>query len=380
MSRLAGKRSSGIISRPVLAVLACLYLAQSAPAACPSADLNGDCFIDLRDFALLAAEWPTSDFTDITLMVADWLAPDPCVADDMVFIPGGTFEMGDSFAEGDAYELPVHTVTVDSFYMGKYEVTNEEYCDYLNSALSEGLITVTDGVVYQAGSGTSCPYCDTSTRSPYSQIACSSSIFSVRSKGGRIMSDDPMVMVNWYGAAAYCNWRNRQEGYEECYDLSTWACHFSMKGYRLPTEAEWEYAGRGALAGNRFALGDTISHSQVNYYSWSSYPYDISPTRGYHPTWDDGYPYTSPVGSFVPNGYGLYDMAGNVWEWCNDWCGVYSATAQTDPTGPTTGEYRVLRGGGWGSLAYYCRVAYRDADGSPGPRPYYVGFRVVLSD
>jgi len=304
---------------------------------------------------------------------------------DMAFILGGTFEMGDSFAEGGSDELPVHTVTVDSFYMGKCEITNQQYCQYLNSALAQGLIKVTSGRVYKAGSGTSYPYCDTHSTFSYSQIDYSAGVFSVRSKAARSMANDPMVMVSWYGAVAYCNWRSQQESKEQCYDLSTWMCDFGKHDYRLPTEAEWEYAARGGLSGRRFPWGDTISHTQANYYSDSYYSYDISPTRGYHPLWNDGiYPYTSPAGFFDgtmkykvdynwpgsatsyqtisgANNYGLYDMAGNVWEWCNDrWqADYYNTSPYYNPPGPASGSYRVIRGGRWDSLAIGWRVAYR---------------------
>jgi len=357
-----------------------------AVAACPSADLTGDCFVDFNDFALIAIDWPATDFNDVAVMANQWLTSGPYVPNDMAYIAGGTFQMGNNLGGGWPDELPVHTVTVGSFCMGKYMVTNRQYCDYLNSAMSEGLITVTSGAVYKAGSETSYPYCDTSTSSSYSQIDYSGGVFRVRTKSGRDMSNDPMVEVRWYGGVAHCNWRSEQEGKEQCYNPSTWDCDFSKKGYRLATEAEWEYAARGGLAGTRFPSGDTISHSQANYYSyWSGgHPfdsYDVSLTQGYHPTWNDGvYPYTSPAGSFAANSYGLYDMAGNVWQWCNDWYSYsyYSSSPTDNPTGPISGSYRVLRGGCWNYSAWCSRVVYRGGGGPYNRGEYYVGFRVVL--
>ncbi|HSV27678.1 MAG TPA: formylglycine-generating enzyme family protein [Sedimentisphaerales bacterium] len=297
---------------------------------------------------------------------------------DMVLIPGGTFQMGDSFNEGGDDERPVHTVTLSPFYMGRYEITNAQYRDFLNSALSSGTIYVSDNIVY--GTGNNQPYCDTHQSSTYSQIDWDGSTFSVRTKGGRSMDNDPMVMVSWFGAAAYANWRSQQEGRQPSYSLTTWVCDFRKNGYRLPTEAQWEYAARGGLAGKRFPWGDTITHSQANYWSIHWYSYDTSPTRGYHPAWNDGtMPYTSPVGSFAPNGYGLYDMAGNVWEWCNDWYDSYTPSSKTNPTGPTTGTWRVVRGGGWFNDAYFCRVAYRFSNSPPSTRHVNYGFRLSLS-
>ena len=293
----------------ILVLTLLLFSGDFCLATCPSADLNGNCFVDFEDFAVLAAQWATSDFNDIAVMAAHWLTTDPCIPPDMAYIPDGTFEMGDSFAEGASDERPVHTVTLDSFYMGKYEITNRQYCDFLDWADDNSWITVTSGVVYKAGSGTSYPYCDTSTSSSYSQIAYGGGLFSVRTKGGRSMVNDPMVKVSWYGAAAYCNWRSLQEGRELCYYPSTLAPDPSKHGYRVATEAEWEYAARGGLAGRRFPWGDTISHSQANYYSSTDYAYDVTSTEGCHPIWNDGvYPYTSPLGSFSANGFGLYDM------------------------------------------------------------------------
>jgi len=334
-------------------------------AACPSADLTGDCYVDMEDFAEFASQWLTGYH----------------IPDDFIKLTGGTFDMGDS-NDGSSDALPVHSVQLDSFYICKYELTNGEYCAYLNSAYQGGLIAVIDDVVYKAGSGTTYPYCNTHSVSNTSQIDCNDGVFSVRTKGGRDMSDDPMVEVSWYGAAAYCNWRSLQEGKELCYNLSAWECDFSKKGYRLPTEAEWEYAARGGVPNLRFPWGDTITHGQANYYSDTDYFYDVSPTRGYHPTWNDGiFPYTSPSTYGVDNFYHLKNVAGNVAEWAYDWYSptYYSITPypHVNPTGPLTGENRVMRGGGWSYYAPSCRVAARD-----GHPPYVrfngCGLRLVL--
>jgi sulfatase modifying factor 1 len=344
----------------VLSVLGMQVLAE-----CPSMDITGDCYVDLADFALFADQWLTGDH-DVPV--------------DMVLIPAGTFQMGDSIGDGFSEERPVHTVTLDSFVMGKYDVTNGQYCAFLNSAYPSQL-KVVDGVVYASSdSGNSFPYCDTSASDSWSHIAFSNNTFSVRIKGRSDMSNDPMVCVTWYGAVTYCNWRSQQEGKQTCYDLSTWECDFSKKGYRLATEAEWEYAARGGLSGKRFPWGNTITHNQANYYSDSAYSYDTSTTRGFHPTWNDGiYPYTSPVGSFPANGYGLYDMVGNVWQWCHDWYGIYSSSSQTNPAGPTIGSYRVLRGGCWYTRVYRCRVSSRTSGNtSPSDRYHFLGFRLAF--
>ena len=335
----------------------------TALTACPRSDLNGDCQVTMADFAVMASEW---------------LAEGVPVPSDMVYILGGTFEMGDSFNEGKSDELPVHSVRVDTFYMGKYGITNEQFCEFLNWANDNGWIYVSDGVV--KGDGNNQVYCETHAVDSESQIDYSGGMFSVRTKGGRDMTDDPMVGVSWYGAAAYCNWRSVQEGRPACYNLSTWQCDFTQKGYRLPTEAEWEYAARGGYSGRRFPWGNTITHNQANYYSFSSYSYDVSSTRGYHPVWNDGiYPYTSPVDRFSANNYGLYDMAGNVWEWCNDWydSDYYDSSPFDNPQGPSSGSVRILRGGYWNDLANTCRTAHRYRDSPSNTRNGY-GFRISL--
>ncbi|UCG46928.1 MAG: SUMF1/EgtB/PvdO family nonheme iron enzyme [Phycisphaerales bacterium] len=352
------------------------------------------------DLAKIITNWRKRDAD----LPGDCPRPDVPPPPNMVLISTGTFLMGDAFCEGGSDELPVHTVKVDSFYMGKYEITNGQYCDYLNSALAQALITVINGIVYKADSGMSYPYCDTYSSDSCSQIDYSGGAFSVRSKAGRSMANDPMVQVSYYGAAAYCNWRSRQEAKQQCYDLSTWNCAFSNKGYRLPTEAQWEYAARGGRASRRFPWGNYIYHTQANYCSSALYSYDKGPTRGNNPLWNDGiWPYTSPVGFFDgkmkyqadyswpgsattyqttngANNYGLYDTAGNVYEWCNDWYSAtyYSSSPANNPTGPAGPlKYRVLRGGSWLATPVDSRSAARHAD-MPGGRRNDFGFRIVL--
>jgi formylglycine-generating enzyme required for sulfatase activity len=261
----------------------------------------------------------------------------------MALIPAGSFTMGNCMdpGEGDSYELPLHTVYVSAFYMDKYPVTKSLW-DTVKA--------------WNGGNGYSYDYA-----------------------GSGKASTHPVQTIGWYDCVKWCNARSQKEGLTPCYYTDSgltvvyksgqvapyvkWAAN----GYRLPTEAEWEKAARGGASGQRFPWGNTISWSQANYYAYPlsadpvyGYAYDVNSTSGYHPTFNDGVsPYTSPVGYFAANGYGLYDMVGNVCQWCWDCYGSYSSGAQTDPRGPTSGSIRVLRGGGWGYDAFSCRAADR---------------------
>jgi formylglycine-generating enzyme required for sulfatase activity len=242
---------------------------------------------------------------------------------DMVRIQGGTFTMGSPSSERERYdnEGPQHRVTLSSFYMGKYEVTQKEW---------------------QALMGTNPSYF----------------------KGDNL----PVEYVSWYDAVNYCNARSKKEGLTPAYTVSgtnvTW--NRKANGYRLPTEAEWEYACRAGTTGP-FNTGNNITTSQANYDG--NYPYNGNAKGQYRGK-------TTAVGSFPPNAWGLYDMHGNVWEWCWDWYGSYSSGARTDPTGASSGSYRVYRGGCWCTYGLLLRSAYRSYY-NPDDRGSILGFRLV---
>jgi formylglycine-generating enzyme required for sulfatase activity len=279
----------------------------------------------------------------------------------MVTIPAGSFQMGDQSDDpkvGDDDEVPVHGVAVSTFFMGKYEVSKARWDEVRAWGVSHG-------------------YTDLPT-------------------GGGKAANHPVQNIKWYEMVKWCNARSEMEGLAPCYHtddahttvyrtgnvhLTNAMVDWSAAGYRLPTEAEWEKAARGGLVGMLFPWGETINHDKANFYNIGGESY-ASGSTGYHPAYDNPpVPYTSPVGSFAPNGYGLYDMSGNVREWCWDQYGEdYYDTDDAlgpDPKGPQThSNNRVIRGGSYSDPAAVDRCANR-AQASLNGAYYDIGFRVV---
>lgn len=297
----------------------------------------------------------------------------PQAPDGMIAVAAADFVMGDSFHEGDPPETTQHNVHIDAYFIDKYLVTAQKYVDALNWAKQNGLVEVRSNLVYSVGG--SIPYCDTSSSMQFSPINWDGNQFTANPA----KNNHPVVLVNWYGAAAYCNWRSLQDGKQPAYDTS-WNCSLSA-GYRLPTEAEWEYASRGGLSDHRFPWSDTdkINSQRANYYSTSS-PYYDTGTAGYNAAFSTGsMPYTSPVDYFPANTFGLFDMCGNTFQWCSDWYGegYYQISPVDNPSGPATGTYRSLRGGSWSSNAFCLRCSYRSS-ALPNYKAITNGFRTVL--
>jgi formylglycine-generating enzyme required for sulfatase activity/Tol biopolymer transport system component len=217
----------------------------------------------------------------------------PTSGGEMVRIPAGSYTMGDIAGRSD--EGP-HEVTVSAFYIDKFPVTQELYQKIVGVNPSK-----------------------------------------------RKAPTSPVERTQWTDAARFCNKCSEVEGLKPCYDLQSWACDFNADGYRLPTEAEWEYACRAGSSA-KYCFGD--SEADLARYAWFK-PGSEGKTR--------------PVGQKLHNRWGLYDVHGNVWQWCNDWYAetYYTASSSENPRGPVTGKQRVLRGGAWDCTPEKCRSAYR---------------------
>jgi len=321
---------------------------------------------------------------------------------EMILVDGGTFQMGnpktDPQRKDDDDEAPVHMVKLNSFYIGKYEVSVKEYKSYVEdnsgskkNASNSSIMGVFKSQVQQYLS----TYKDKTDEDKDNYVS--------KNKINAILNDSvkmppppdekfwedhpdtkifynmlirwwewqdnyPMHCVTWYEAVAYCNWLSEKEGLEKCYSVNKDKgidCDITKNGYRLPTEAEWEFAARGGTKSQNFIFSGSNSAAEVAWYDET--------TKEKAP---------QAMGSKKANELGIFDMSGNVWEWCSDY---YFKTFYDDckkqgtisnPMAITSNSYRVLRGGGWYYRAEYATVTSRD-----GPEPYYTnytyGFRLA---
>jgi formylglycine-generating enzyme required for sulfatase activity len=252
-------------------------------------------------------------------------------------IPAGTFTMGSPLSEPDRLNDEVqHQVTLSAFRMSTYETTNAQYAAFLNANNigGDGLYAAgaypNERLIYDCGGNNGLSY----TGAQWQAAAG--------------FENHPVICVTWYGAQ----------------EFATYA------GGRLPTEAEWEYACRGGTT-TPFNTGNCLDYTQANYY----WPAPYSGCSNANTNWLQQ---TQAVNSYSPNAYGLYNMHGNVWEWCADWYAAYPTTTQTNPTGPSTGAYRVIRGGSCGEFAQNCRSAIRNNYG-PDSSINNIGFRLAFA-
>jgi Uncharacterized conserved protein len=247
--------------------------------------------------------------------------------DNFIRVEGGTFQMGS--INGENHERPVHTVTVKSFSISKYEVTQKEWYEIMGTTIRQ-------------------------------QRDMADKSLSIYGEGDNY----PMYYVNWYEVVEYCNRRSIKEGLTPAYRSTgdNIICDWNANGYRLPTEAEWEFAAKGGT--KEYITTEYSGSNSVGAVAW----YESNSNNSTH-----------PVGTKAANNLGIYDMSGNVWEWCWDWYGDYTSSSQTDPRGAVSGTLRVLRGGGWGSSAAYIRSACRYIIRAPSYRGYFIGFRLVRS-
>jgi len=283
-----------------------------------------------------------------------------------VLIPAGTFTMGSTEAELKAMlakwpqaqpewvndEMPAHKVTLSNpFWMGKHEVTVGQFRRFVDATGYKSDAEKGTGFkgAFVATEGKEKTADDASWRNPYFKQA----------------DDHPVVCVSWNDARAFVDWLN-----------ATDKARPAGASYRLPTEAEWEYACRGGTT-TSYQWGDDPDKGK----GWCNAA-DLTAKKTFNEwtvsNWDDGFLCTAPVGSFKPNAFGLYDMHGNAWEWCQDWYGGYKEGDQKDPTGPESGEFRVVRGGSWYFNAGFLRSAFR-LRLLPEGRYFGSGFRLALA-
>ena len=301
-------------------------------------------FTPLLLFVLPLLSLPLSNGTGASALLV--MAPKQPFTVVEVLIPGGTFQMGTN--EGYAEEAPAHQVTLDSFYLGRYEVTVAEFkafvkaTGYKTDAEKAGHSTVAFGLSWEEQRKVNWRHDALGKRRRQADY------------------NHPVLHVSWNDASQYCQWLARKTGL----------------AYRLPTEAEGEYAAGNGARHTLYSWGDNClvsppSGNVADLAAQRDFPGFII-CNGYI----DGYSLTAPVGTFPPNDLGLYDMTGNVWEWCSDWFGPYTAQNQTNPQGPSSGTLRVVRGGSWYEGPNLYRVTFHGGI-SPDSHNHAIGFRLA---
>ncbi len=324
-------------------------------------------------FSLGAAETPESGLS-------------PGAFPELVAVPGGIFAMGrrddGDDAQGPQNELPRHRVSLDAYFIGKYEVTNREFVQVLNWALTQGRLPDSHG-----GAASISGHVLIDNVNPACGIGYVDKAFIARPYGPHPSEALPVVLVSWHGAVLFCNWLSEMQGRTPCYDPATWERIEPVpNGFRLPTEAEWERAAAwdASGAGTHRIYGfsrDTIEPAWANYREFrnAAGPCPTNFFLGIEPR-------VSPAGFYdasrslvlAVSPAGCFDMSGNVWEWCHDRfdAGYYAQSPSANPAGPTSGVRRVERGGGWNSGERYVRTAYRNCD-DPDFVHFDLGFRVA---
>jgi formylglycine-generating enzyme required for sulfatase activity len=269
----------------------------------------------------------------------------------MVLVEGGTYQMGNAGttpSKGDADERPVHSVTVGSFYIAKTELTVKEYKQFINDASGKKIFSNKREHKMPAAPDSAW----------YAEHPDTKKFYPLPTQPWWDWQDDlPMHHITWYDAVAYCNWLSEKEGLQKCYtENSDGGIDFdaSKNGYRLPTEAEWEYAARGGNKSGNFAYAGSNNPSAVCWYD------DSSKLKG-----------PQKVGTKQANELGIYDMSGNVWEWCSDYYAkdFYAKSPKDNPINQTSTSYRVLRGGSWHYQVEHATVTSRD-----GPEPAFTNY------
>jgi formylglycine-generating enzyme required for sulfatase activity len=256
------------------------------------------------------------------------------VPEGFALVEGGTFTMGSPETGEDRYEHegPQRQVTVRSFYLGKHEVTQGEWRAVMGTTVAAQRDTA--------------------------QTAVKRSGWDLYGEG----ENYPVYYVSWFEAVEYCNQRSVKEGLSPAYTIKgdTVTCDWNANGYRLPTEAEWEYAAKGGNKGSAYLYAGSDSPGEVGWYT------------------DNSNGASHEVGKKKANDLGIYDLSGNVWEWLWDWFGDYEDKAQTDPRGPDTGSGRVVHSGSWLHRARDLRPFCRGGS-DPSTRAGFYGFRLARS-